>query len=274
MAKEAEGETENTGGDEEENTVTDADEEEENETGGSFNAIGHIDQLVAERGGGEKAAKALARKFFWENKKLRSKLRSARKRAVDDKDFVLKGDEATAVKKLLTLGKPDDIEKRLASAGDLEKKVKENERDSFFADVADRLGFSSRKGKKAFIRVAKREGLDIQDRESSEEDPETGKKVKVLRPMAKLLTEGDDKFRALEDFLEDDLGEFLPAFQAEDDDESDSESRESVTRDTPTKDRKLTPMVSQSRTTGKRVGQPQRAAVSGALANRYKPKEK
>lgn len=208
----------------------------------------------------------VVRKLVHDKRKLIAKNAQLRTRVVGEKDVVLKGDDVSGYNELKALGfSPSQIKDKLSQLNAAQEKIKQQEQESFFSDVADGLGYVGR-GKKAFLRTVKKEGIDLVMKEITVENEE-GKKVKVMQPFAKLLTEGADKLRPIEEYVEQDLVDLLPAFHAADDDSFDGDAPGSGRPHAPAK--KVTPMVTQSRSTGNAREAAERGVVNAVLGRRY-----
>lgn len=259
-----------------------SDEDEDDDDGDEESGLNKVDQIVKnmieDRGGSYRRNSPEAqviRKMVFDSFKLRQKNAKLRAKVAGDGDVIIrKGAEAEAVVAWKALGlTAAQIKEKLEQRDTFEGKLKTYERDTFFSDVADGLGYTGR-GKKAFIRAAQKEGIDIQLKEVTVEDEESGKKIKEMQPFAKLATESDDKLRPIDQLIEEELGDYLPAFEAEGSDDPDADDDQSSDRRTRTAARRVTPMVTQSRTSRDDKTKRSGGVVQKVLAQRYALPEK
>lgn len=233
-------------GDDEEDDLEDGEDDDDDSGLNKVDKI--VKNLIEHRGGTYRKGSPealVARKLVHDTFKLREKNSRLRARVVAPGDVILKkGTDADAWNVLQTLGIPaKDVKTKLQQRDDLEKKVRAYDRAQFFNDVADGLGYTGR-GKKTFVRVAEKEGIDLQMKEVEIEVD--GKKQKEMRPYAKLATESDDKLRPIEQYVDEELGDYLPAFMAEGSDDSDAGDRSDERRSHAEQRKQGVPMVNQS----------------------------
>ena len=241
----------------------------------AFDANAVLEELIESKGGGFQGARLAALKLMRDKGKLLERISRLRDRVVEEGAMVLRGDELATYNDLKALGlKPADIKKKLDEHATLQTTVKESQREKFFDDVADRMGYQG-SGKKAFLKLAKMHGLEIVDREVEvkKEDGTTGKE---LRPFARVAADTTAEFRPLEVYVDEEFGEFRNALFAGDEDASDgtvTRTADSAPSRGHAPERKVTPMATQGGSSRTREADAERGAVQRVLANRYAPRK-
>lgn len=135
-------------------------------------------------------------------------------------EVIVRGDLAKQwpeVEKFLTENKLD-FKKLIEQAGkvpEIERKQAEIEAKSRIAEAAKSYDFNT----KALSKIIKTEGLELEERDITEEDEETGKKIKVKRWCTRKAGEKDAEWERLDVYAEDNFNVLMPALTASDDDE-------------------------------------------------------
>lgn len=120
--------------------------------------------------------------------------------------------------------KPADITKQGEELVKLQGEAKQRENESVYADAAEALGYAN---VAAVSKALKREGLHIEMKTVKRDDPDNpGRKISVEEPHVRKANDEKAPLELLSDYIDRELSDFIPAFEAEpksDEDEGEAE---------------------------------------------------